>query len=48
MLYSYILTYKYNEKFNFNLLENYLYDVSLLPKLDKSKLDKDGKTLFLV
>lgn len=48
MLYSYILTYKYNEKYNFNLLENYLYDVSLLPKLDKEKLDKDGKTLFLV
>ena len=48
MLYSYILTYKYNEKFNFNLLENYLYDVSLLPKLDKTKLDKNGKTLFLV
>ena len=51
MLYSYHLTYKYNEKYNFNLLESVLYDVSLLPSLpdDKSgKLDKDGNTAFLI
>ena len=47
MLYSYYLTYKHGEKYNYNLLEGFLYDVSLLPKLNQSKLDKDGNTLFL-
>ena len=28
MMYSYILTYKYGEKFNYNLLESILYDVA--------------------
>ena len=48
MLYSYYLTYELNEKYNYNLLESYLYDVFLLPKLDKNKLDKKGNTLFLM
>ena len=47
-LYSYYLTYKHNEKYNYNLLEGFLYDVSLLPKIDKNKQDKEGNTLFLV
>jgi superfamily II DNA or RNA helicase len=48
MLLSYHLTYKYNEKYNFNLLEGFLYDVNILPKTNKEKVDKDGNTLFLV
>ena len=51
MLYSYHLTYKYGEKYNYTLLESILYDVSLLPSLpdEKSgKLDKDGNTAFLI
>jgi len=51
MMYSYILTYKYGEKYNYSLLESILYDVALLPSLpdEKSgKLDKDGNTAFLI
>ena len=48
MLLSYHLTYKYNEKYNYNLLEGFLYDVNILPKMNKEKVDKDGNTLFLV
>ena len=48
MIYSYHLTYKYDKKYNYDLLESLLYDVSLLPRLDKSKIDKDGNTLFLI
>lgn len=47
MLYCYHLTYTFNEKYNYNLLEGFLYDVYLLPKIDKNKQDKDGNTLFL-
>lgn len=48
MLYSYHLTHMYKEKHNFNVLEGFLYDVYLLPKIDKSKQDKEGNTLFLM
>lgn len=47
-LYSYYLTYTHNEKYNYSLLEGFLYDVYLLPKIDSNKQDKDGNTLFLM
>jgi len=48
MLYSYYLTYEHGEKYNYNLLEGFLYDVYLLPKINKNKQDKAGNTLFLI
>ena len=47
-LYSYYLTYKHGEKYNYNVLEGFLYDVAFLPKIDKFKQDKEGNTLFLM
>tara|TARA_B110000858_G_scaffold91315_1_gene105511 strand:- start:9797 stop:13303 length:3507 start_codon:yes stop_codon:yes gene_type:complete len=47
-LLSYYLTYKHNEKYNYNLLEGFLYDVYLLPKIDLKKQNKNGNTIFLM
>jgi hypothetical protein len=47
-LYSYYLTYTHNEKYNYSLLEGFLYDVYLLPKIDLNEQDKHGNTLFLM